>query len=291
MAANYNDLTKQVLNLQPQVKFAAVVNVKGEIVAGGHKENVEQLLVGDNSKMSIHYALQKRDIYTNLTYRIGKERSAITEFEKVAIISIPINSNELFLVRTDKGVDYFKIVEFVYSKLDPQKYIREEMNVIKNEIEKLKNLKEIKTAAKKKVVKRKPARKTAAKKEVVKRKPARKTAAKKKIVKRKPARKTAAKKKVVKRKPARKTAAKKKVVKRKPARKSAAKKKVVKRKPARKTAAKKKVVKRKPARKTAAKKKVVKRKPARKTAAKKKVVKRKPARKTAKPKRKTNKRK
>ena len=174
LAVNYNDLTKQVLNLQPQVKFAAVVNVKGEIVAGGHKENVEQLLMGDNSKMSIHYALQKRDIYTNLAYKIGKERSAITEFEKVAIISIPINSNELFLVRTDKGVDYLKIVEFVYSKLDPQKYIHEEMNVIKNEIEKLKNLKEIKTAAKKKAAKRKPARKNAAKKKAAKRKPARK---------------------------------------------------------------------------------------------------------------------
>ncbi|KAF6246649.1 hypothetical protein C6990_08955 [Nitrosopumilus sp. b3] len=174
MAVNYKDLTKQVLNLQPQVKFAAVANVKGEIVAGGHKENVEQLLVGDDSKMSIHYSLQKRDIYTNLAYKIGKERSAITEFEKAAIISIPINSNELFLVRTDKGADYRKIIDFVYSKLDPQKYIHEEMSMIKNEIEKLKNLKEIKTAAKKKAVKRKPARKTAAKKKAVKRKPARK---------------------------------------------------------------------------------------------------------------------
>ncbi|MGY5148586.1 MAG: DUF6659 family protein [Candidatus Nitrosopumilus sp. bin_68KS] len=205
MTGNYKDLTKQVLNLQPQVKFAAVVNVKGEIVAGGHKENVEQLLVGDDSKMSIHYSLQKRDIYTNLAYKIGKERSAITEFEKAAIISIPINSNELFLVRTDKGVDYLKIVDYVYSKLDPQKYIREEMSAIKNEIDKLKNLKGNKITAKKKVVKRKPAKKTAAKKKVVKRKPAKKTAAKKKVVKRKPAKKTAAKKKVVKRKPAKKT--------------------------------------------------------------------------------------
>ncbi|QLH07909.1 hypothetical protein C5F50_04425 [Nitrosopumilus ureiphilus] len=236
MTADYNELTKQVLNLFPQVKFAGVVNVKGEIVAGGHKENVDQVLVGDEVKMSIHYSIQKRDLYTNLAYKIGKERSAITEFEKAAIISIPINSNELFLVRTDKGADYLKIVDFVYSKLNPQKYIREEIKIIQDEIEKLKNLRESKeTKSKKKnTAKRKPARKSAAKKKVVKRKPARKSAAKKKVVKRKPARKSAAKKKVVKRKPARKSAAKKKVVKRKPARKSAAKKKVVKRKPARK---------------------------------------------------------
>ncbi|HSG84035.1 MAG TPA: DUF6659 family protein, partial [Nitrosopumilus sp.] len=164
MTADYNELTKQVLNLLPQVKFAAVVNVKGEIVSGGQKENVEQLLIGDESKMSIHYAIQKRDIFTNLAYKIGKEKSAIAEFEKAIIISIPINSNELFLVRTDKGVDYLKIVDFIHSKLDPQKYIREEIKVIQDEIEKLKNLKENEKSKKKKVVKRKPARKTAAKK-------------------------------------------------------------------------------------------------------------------------------
>ena len=220
VTVDYNELTKQVLNLYPQVKFAGVVNVKGEIVSGGHKENVDQLLVGDEVKMSIHYSIQKRDIYTNLAYKIGKERSEITEFEKAAIIRIPINSNELFLVRTDKGVDYLKIVDFVYSKLDPQKYIREEIKVIQDEIEKLKILKESKKvkSKKKKVVKRKPARKTTVKKKVVKRKPARKTTVKKKGVKRKPARKTTVKKKVVKRKPARKTTVKKKVVKRKPAR-------------------------------------------------------------------------
>ncbi|WP_297472664.1 hypothetical protein, partial [Nitrosopumilus sp.] len=197
MAIDYNELTKQVLNLYPQVKFAGVVNMKGEIVAGGHKENVEQLLVGDEINMSIHYALQKRDLYTNLAYKIGHETSSITEFQKAAIISVPINSNELFLVRTDNGTDYLKIVDHIHSKLDPQKYIRDEIKAIENEINELKNLKETKS-------KRKPARKSIAKKKVVKRKPARKSIAKKKVVKRKPARKSIAKKKVVKRKPARK---------------------------------------------------------------------------------------
>ena len=161
LTVDYEELTKQVLNMQPEIKFAAVVNVKGEIVHGGHKENVEQLLTGDNSKMSIHYAIQKRDIYTNLAYKIGKEKSAITEFEKAIIISVPISSNELFLVRTDKGADYLKIVDFIYSKLDPQKYIREEIKAIQEEIEELKNIKE----------NMKPAKKPAAKKKSVKKKP------------------------------------------------------------------------------------------------------------------------
>ena len=177
MTVNYDELTKQVLNIYPEIKFAGIVNVKGEIVAGGHKENVEQILEGDEVKMSIHYAIQKRDLYTNLAYKIGHEKSAITEFEKVILISIPMNSNELFLVRTDIGVNYSKIIEFIYSKIDPQKHIRDEINLIQNEIEKLKNMKVNKS--KKKVVKRKPARKTA-KRRVVKRKPAKSSKSKRK---------------------------------------------------------------------------------------------------------------
>jgi len=205
LTADYNELTGQVLNLYPHVKFAGIVNVKGEIVAGGHKENVDQLLVGDEVKMSIHYSIQKRDLYTNLAYKIGKEKSAITEFQKAAIISIPINSNELFLVRTDKGIDYLKIIDYIYSKLDPQKYIREEIKVIRDEIEKLKKINENMKLEKKSVVKRKPVKETTAKKKEAKRKPVKETTAKKKEAKRKPVKETTAKKKEAKRKPVKET--------------------------------------------------------------------------------------
>jgi len=68
--------------------------------------------------MSIHYALQKRDLYTNLAYRIGYERSSITEYEKVTMMSIPINSNELFLISTEPRAEYMKIIDSVYSLLN-----------------------------------------------------------------------------------------------------------------------------------------------------------------------------
>jgi hypothetical protein len=103
------------------VRFAGVVNNKGVIIAGGQKENIEQLLSDDDVKMSIHYALQKRELYTNLAYKIGYERSSITEYEIVTMMSIPINSNELFLVSTEPRADYLKIIDYVHSKLDSSK--------------------------------------------------------------------------------------------------------------------------------------------------------------------------
>ena len=118
MAINYDELTKKILDFDSQVRFVGVANSKGELVAGGQKDDVEKLLVGDEVKMSIHYALQKRDLYTNLAYKIGNETSSITEYEKVTMISIPINSNELFLISTEPRADYLKIIDTVRSELD-----------------------------------------------------------------------------------------------------------------------------------------------------------------------------
>ena len=120
MTINYDELSKQVLGLDTQVRFADVANSKGEMIAGGYKENVEKILDGDNVNMSIHYALQKRDLYTNLAYKIGSELSSITEYEKVTMISIPINSNDLFMVSTEPRADYLKIIDFIHSALASQ---------------------------------------------------------------------------------------------------------------------------------------------------------------------------
>ncbi len=121
MTINYDDLSKQILALDHQVRFAGVANSKGELIAGGHKENVEKILVNDEVGMSIHYALQKRDLYTNLAYKIGHEKSSVTEYEKVTMISIPINSQDLCLISTEPRADYLKIIDHVHSAVDPQK--------------------------------------------------------------------------------------------------------------------------------------------------------------------------
>ena len=120
MTIDYSELSTQVLALDPQVRFAGIANSKGELVAGGHKDSIEKILVDDEMSMSIHYALQKRELFTNLAYKIGRETSSITEYEKVTMITIPLNSQELFLTSTEPRADYFKIIDYVISTVTSQ---------------------------------------------------------------------------------------------------------------------------------------------------------------------------
>ncbi len=118
---NYDDLCQQIFELDPQVRFAAVANSKGVLVAGGQRDSVEPMLVDNDLKMSIHYALQKRDLYTSLAYKIGRERSSISEYDAVTLISVPVNSNELFLISTEPRTDYLKIIDHVHSAVAAEK--------------------------------------------------------------------------------------------------------------------------------------------------------------------------
>ena len=120
MTVNYDELTQQILDLDQQVRFAGVANTKGELIAGGQKDGTEEILAGNDVKMSIHYALQKRDLYTNLEYKIGHEKSSISEFDIVTLISIPINSQELFLISTEPRANYLKIIDSVNQVLNTQ---------------------------------------------------------------------------------------------------------------------------------------------------------------------------
>ena len=120
MTLDYDEISKQVLDLDTKVRIASVETRKGEMLAGGKQENVAKILDGENVKMSIHYALQKRDLYTNLAYKLGKEQSSITEYAIVTMISIPINSNDLFMISTEPRADYLKIIDFVHSALNSQ---------------------------------------------------------------------------------------------------------------------------------------------------------------------------
>ncbi len=49
------------------------------------------------------------DTLQNLSYKFGKEKSSITEYEKVTLISLHLDEN-LFLLSIDPDVDYGNII-------------------------------------------------------------------------------------------------------------------------------------------------------------------------------------
>ena len=115
---NHDELCKKALEIDSKIRFTGVLNNKGILTSGGNKEGTESFLSPEEIGMATHYTLQRWIQCQNLSYKIGNEKSSITEYDKVTMISMPLSGNELFLISTEPGADYLSIVKKTASLLE-----------------------------------------------------------------------------------------------------------------------------------------------------------------------------
>jgi hypothetical protein len=120
---DYDEICKNILELDSKLRFAGVVNTKGILVSNLEQKGVEQYLSPDELKMSIHYSMWEWEKSQNLSHELGFERSSVLEYDKVTLISIPIDSSNLFVGSIQPKEDYFKLI----SKIKPiiENFIKE----------------------------------------------------------------------------------------------------------------------------------------------------------------------
>ncbi len=112
---DYEGLCKSILELDSKIRFAGVVNTKGVLTNNLEQKGIEQYLSPDELRMSIHYSMWEWEKSQNLSHELGFERSSVLEYDKVTLISIPIDNSNLFVASMQPKEDYFKII----SKIKP----------------------------------------------------------------------------------------------------------------------------------------------------------------------------
>lgn len=110
---DYEMLCQKVLKSDERIRFCGIANGKSEIVAGQNKNPDEKLLNDTDVMMSIHYTLDRWRKASNLSHRIGAEKSAVVEYDRVTMITIPINKTELFLISVEPDTNYYEIIQNV----------------------------------------------------------------------------------------------------------------------------------------------------------------------------------
>ncbi|MDH3277767.1 MAG: hypothetical protein OEM21_06670 [Nitrosopumilus sp.] len=106
----HNELCQKILELIPQVRFSGILNSRGDLAVASNREDSGKLLNDDEVKMSVHYTFQRWTSIQNLAHKIGKEKTNITEFEKVTLISLLLNDGNLLLLSSEPGVNYMEII-------------------------------------------------------------------------------------------------------------------------------------------------------------------------------------
>ncbi len=107
---DYEELCKNILELDSKIRFVGVINTKGVPINNLEQKGVEQYLSPDELKMSIHYSMWVWEKSQNLSHELGFERSSVLEYDKVTLISIPIDNSNLFVASIEPKEDFFKII-------------------------------------------------------------------------------------------------------------------------------------------------------------------------------------
>ena len=113
---NYEKLCSNILDCNEHVRFAGFVNDKSQILFSSQKDNLDSLLNDSEIGMSIQYTLDRWRKAQNFTFRLGKEKLTLTEYDNVTLFTIPFKG-KLLLVSTEPEIEYDPIIEKVNSIL------------------------------------------------------------------------------------------------------------------------------------------------------------------------------
>jgi hypothetical protein len=127
--------SKNVLLLDPGIRFAGVMEKSGHLHAGVRRSDTEEYLKGRNTEISFAQSAYIVDLRKMFTQELGNLRSVIYAYDKVKLISIPVKDHVL-VVSTEPSVgsdafvgkvlSYIKSVEDELSLYPPANIVNEE---------------------------------------------------------------------------------------------------------------------------------------------------------------------
>ena len=111
MGFPYLDLVEKALKISPDIRFATVCNMLGEVKYSQHRPNAKNLLTQRESLKSIESATRAWSVRNEFASKIGKGEFVIAQYGKIARIVVPLDNDHLLYLTTTKNADHTKIAK------------------------------------------------------------------------------------------------------------------------------------------------------------------------------------
>jgi len=96
-------LCDRIIKLDRGIRFAGIVNNRGEVIEGGFKQGVEPLLDGTDEQQMYIQSLTHLTMLNSYKDRLGMVRFSLTEHEKVILLTFPIGDRILCISAMPKA--------------------------------------------------------------------------------------------------------------------------------------------------------------------------------------------
>jgi hypothetical protein len=108
----FEKLCNEIYALNPNIRFAGVVNRMGTLVAGGMRQSIKSMEdKGDSSKLYLESAIRS-EMRKDFDKEFGKTIYSFSEREKIKVASFPLRDDYLLRVSIEKQEQcHEKIIE------------------------------------------------------------------------------------------------------------------------------------------------------------------------------------
>jgi len=111
MGDPYVDLVEKALQISPEIKFATVCNMLGEIKHSEHRSDAKNFLTKSERRKSIESATRAWSLRNEYASKIGKGEFVIAQYGKIKRIVIPLDNDHLLYMTTTKDADHNNITD------------------------------------------------------------------------------------------------------------------------------------------------------------------------------------
>ena len=115
---DYVRICNSVMSIDPNIRFAGVINERGRLVAGGMKDSIKSLEDERDDEMIFMELALRVKMRKEFDGQLGSVKFALALRERILAISVPINNDILYAVfepDTDYSVIPNKILKIVNS--------------------------------------------------------------------------------------------------------------------------------------------------------------------------------
>jgi len=111
---DYDKICKDILDLDPKIRFAGMCDDTGETKYGGMREGTTSHLSSEETQKSIQLALGRWGLREALTPKTGKAKYAMAEYEKIKRLTLPVDEDYLLLISMEVDADHNKIIDSIF---------------------------------------------------------------------------------------------------------------------------------------------------------------------------------
>ena len=109
-----------IIKLDRNIRFVGIVNDKGEVIEGGFQDGVEPLLEGTDEQEMYTNSLSNMTLLKNYSDRLGKVKYTLTEHQKIAMMTFPLDNDILCLSVYSKDIDVDKLKNTILEIISTQ---------------------------------------------------------------------------------------------------------------------------------------------------------------------------